>query len=336
MDDEAAGEDKTEGPAPAWWDVYEAQRWVAWRGVHWPSIEHPWGPLLPNPDTLDALAHRAERRIYRPDWKKHIVPGWFWYSSSIEWDRSAVRDVCGLAFGRAYETRAELRRLMRAWNAAGLPAADLPAHARRCAELVRQREAALSGALAELLNELRAGRLAAFGQRPARNHLGNPTFAPSGPHELIPAEVFADHKLTLHANAVTLPPWAREWQQDQDLRGALHSRASADLASPAAYPLYIEVRLRARQVRRLWKANPLGVPPSKSKHVPEAERRKAAAALVAELPPRGRIGAAAGIKRLQELTGGNRNAARAAWRHVSAEHKNPRGAPKKAAGESRG
>jgi hypothetical protein len=335
MDDEAAGDDKTEGPAPACWDVYEAQRWVAWRGVHWPSIGHPWGPLLPNPDTLDALAHRAEGHIYRPDWKKHIVPGWFWYASSTECDRSAVRDVCGLPFGRAYETRAELRRLMRAWNAAGLPAADLPVHARRCAEVVRVREDALSGALAELLDTLRVGRLAAFGQRPARDHLGNPTFAPAGSHELIPAEVFADRKLILHANAVTLPPGSREWWQDRDRCGALHGRASADLASPAAYPLYVEVRFRARHVRQLWKANPLRVAPSKSKHLSEAKLKGAAAALVAELPPRGRVDAEAAIKRLQELTGGNRDAARAAWSHVPEEHRNPRGAPKKAAREIR-
>jgi hypothetical protein len=133
-----------------------------------------------------------------------------------------------------------------------------------------------------------------------------------------------------------LAPWSREWRQDQDRRGALDGRVSADLASPAAYPLYVEVRFRVRDVRRLWKANPLRVAPNKSKHVSEAKLKSTAEALTAELPPGVRIDEKAAIKRLQELTGGNREAARAAWKHVPKEHKNPPGAPKKAAGEIRG
>ncbi len=153
---------------------------------------------------------------------------------------------------------------------------------------------------------------------------------------MIPAEVFADRNLTLHANAVTLAPGSRDWRQDQDRRRALHGRASADLASPAAYPLYVEVRFRVRDVRRLWKANPLRVAPNKSKHVSEAKLRSAAEALAAELPPGERIGEKAAIKRLQELTGGNRDAARAAWKLVPKKHRNPRGRPKTAAREIRG
>ena len=74
MNDEAAGGDKSGQPAPAWWDAYEAQRWVAFRGLRPPSLPHPWG-LLPSPDALDALADRAEGRTYRPDWKEHLVHG---------------------------------------------------------------------------------------------------------------------------------------------------------------------------------------------------------------------------------------------------------------------
>ncbi len=237
---------------PVWWDQYEAERWIALRGRSPSPISHPWR-LLPAPETLDALANRAEGRIYQPDWKQHLVQGWFNYHDGTGCDRTAVRNVWGGAAGRAYEKRAELRRLMRAWNAAGLIAADLPTRARGFAVLIQARRAKEAAAKAELLATIRSGRLPIFGRRPAREGLGNATMDPAEPYELIPMEVFADHKLILHANTVTVPPGSREAKQDQDRRNARRRQGPANLSSPAIYPLYVEIRFRVLDVRQLWK-----------------------------------------------------------------------------------
>ena len=241
----SAGAGGMEEGDPVWWDKYEAEQWIAWQGRPPQPLTHPW-ERTPDPDMLDALADRAEGRPYRPDWKKHLTQEWF-YENGVKCFYPAVRNVWGPASGQAYEKRAMVRRLMREWNAAGLPPADLPSRARRLAEAARAYENRTDAAAAELLAAVRDGRLRAYGRPSAKDASGNALPVPAGAHAPIPAEVFADAKLILSGGAV-MPPggFARLAREHHVLR-----------RGKAIYPLYVNIHFRAQDVRQLCEQTPL-------------------------------------------------------------------------------
>lgn len=216
---------------PAWWTWLEAEEWVAFQGAE-PSLPWPPGWVWRNLDcgTLAAVAARADTSLRRGER--------IWKPERKDWS------------GQSYRQRAKLKWWLRALRDAGVPVADLPARTRELAEAARTCHTRKAAASSDLLASVQSGRLPIYGQRPLPDGYGNPTRDPAGEHDSLPVKVFANPKLIVEGEAVTVPTGSPEWWRNHNRRVASgHGRP------PAIYPLYIGVRFWVQDVRRLWPAS---------------------------------------------------------------------------------
>lgn len=305
MGHEVERKHSTRRDGPAWWTWLEAVEWVVFRGTE-PPLPWPPGWIWRDLDsgTLAAVAARAdtslrpEERIYRP--------------KREEWS------------GQSYQQRAKVKRWLRALCDAGVPTADLPARTRELADAARACDAERGAASSDLMAKIRNDRLPIFGQRPLPDARGNLTRR--GTHQQIRSRVFADFGLVVQVDAVTVPAGSPRWWQEWNCRQA------GEL--PALYPLYVGVRLRVQDVRRLWPANP---PTRRTarKHVPADTLQKlvrewrAAERAAGRRPTRKRLD----HPEQREKLGATRDALRDAYKAVcQAERIGPGRPPTKSAG----
>lgn len=314
--------------AAVWWDTSEAITWIAFRASSPPPLPPHPGPsgcALPVASILEVLAAVAEGRTRR------VASG-------------------GLPEGPPFMHWREVKRFLRhgGWSLAGVPRSAWRDAVRHRADEVLAGVAAFRQASADqlaarhaadrlLVDAVAAGRLEAFGQRRVQDGPRGWLHAPAGPHEPIPVTLFAARGLSLDGNCIGPRLGSPEWYQNRNRRFQAFWQRQVHPQPVALHPLFINVRVRRADVLRLWKPTPAPAQRRKSKAVSADAVKRAAEALLAQTPPGGRIDREAGLQRLQELTGGNRDSARAAWKeHVPPDRKNPDGAPKKRANEPGG